>query len=233
MNPEYGRISELKKSKLKAIALLYAEVFGGEPWNEVWRCSSCGGFFGLNLTQKMPSPCCSQPLVAAYPEKETIEYINDELTKPFAQKRLFYAEGQLVGFAWGYQIPNTAYLAKEKWSRSRQTQEKIINAIGQYIDVNSPLYYISEVGVSPLFRRNGIGLQLTRSLLEQGLSLVGPVIFRTNWASPMMLIADRLEMTQIMGPIVEVNNGQILKTGEVAGFIDESYPERTLFIKLP
>ncbi len=233
MNPECGRTLELSKSKLKAIALLYAEVFGGEPWNEVWRCSFCGKFFGADLSLKTPSLCCGQPLSAAYPEEETIAYINRELAKPFAKKDLFYVEGQLAGFAWGYEVSSTNSLAKEKWPQSEETQQRVISGLSQYININSSLFYISEVGVSPLFRRNGIGFQLTQNLLKESVSLEKPVVFRTNWASPMMLIAERLAMTQVMGFTIRTDEGQILKTDEVVGFIDESYPERTLFIKLP
>jgi hypothetical protein len=233
MSPEYSQISGLEKPKLKAIALLYAEVFGGEPWNEVWRCSSCGKFFGPDLSLKTPSPCCGQPLSAAYPEEETIAYVNGELAKPLAKKDLFYVEGQLAGFAWGYEVSSTISLAKEKWPQSKETQQRVIKGLGQYVNVNSSLFYISEVGVSPLFRKNGIGFQLTQNLLKEGLSLEKPVVFRTNWASPMMLIAEKLAMTQIMGFTIRTDGGQILKTDEVAGFTDESYPERTLFIKLP
>lgn len=234
MNPEFYPRSELVNSLEKELASLYGEVFAVDPWNEVWRCPSCDRFYGLEYSQKTLSPCCSTPLTIAYPEKETINYIREELSKPHAKMEPFFSrEDQLVAFAWGYQISSAEILAAKKWPQSLEVQKKVIEAITEYVNPDFPLYYISEVGVSPLFRGNRIGFRLTQSLLNYGISLGEPVVFRTNWASPMMRIAARLEMTQIMGPKIEVVDNQIVKKGEVAEFTDEINPDRTLFIKLP
>jgi hypothetical protein len=232
MNPEYCQKPELSGFTAKKLASLYAEVFGAPPWNEVWRCPSCNRFYGSKYAQSSLSPCCSVLLTVAYPETETMSYIREEFSKPFAQKRLFYSkEGQLIAFAWGHQIENAAMLAQKKWPQSQKVQDKVIEAITKYANPEPPLYYISEVGVFPPFRGNRIGFQLTQDLLNYGASLGEPVVFRTNWESPMMRIAAHLEMIQIMGPKIKVVDNQIVKTGEIAGFIDEINPDRTLFIK--
>lgn len=234
MNSELCPRSELASSTEKSLVSLYAEVFAAEPWNEVWRCPSCNSFYGPEHLQSVPSPCCFTPLVIAYPERETVDYIRKELSKPYAKMESLYSEeNQLVAFAWGYQIPNAEILATKKWPQSVEVQKKVILAISEYVKPDFPLYYISEVGVSPGFRGNRIGFQLTQSLLDYGTSLGEPAVFRTNWGSPMMRIAARLKMTQIMGPKIEVVDNQIVKTDEVAEFIDEINPDRTLFLKLP
>ncbi len=232
--PELAKLPELKEQKEKELALLYAEVFGAPPWNEAWRCSSCNKFYGAEYSQGQPSPCCSTLLTIAYPEEETIDYIREELSNPSSQIKIIRSpENQLIVFAWGYQIENTKKLAQKKWTQSEEVQSKVIQTIAKYTSPESPIFYISEVGVSPSFRGNKLGLQLTQELLDFGLSLKKPVVFRTNWASPMMRIAKRLEMSQIMGPKIEVINNEIVKTGEIAGFLDDINSDRTLFISLP
>lgn len=233
---EFAQKTEiLSKAKAIELARLYAEVFGAPPWNEVWRCPSCSRFYGPEYSQNTPSQCCSIPLAIAYPKEEIMDYIREELLKPKARLGLFCSpEGKLVAFTWGYEIRNATVLAQKKWPQSQETQNQVIQVMAQFTNPEMPFYYISEVGVSPPSRGNGIGLQLTKDLLDYGIALLQePVIFRTNWASPMMRIADRLRMTQIMGPKIEVINNEITKTEEIAGFIDGINPDRVLFIKKP
>lgn len=234
MTAEYEKKPELSAVTAKQLATLYAEVFAAPPWNEVWRCPSCDRFYGPNYSQESLSPCCATQLINAYPEKQTIDYIFRELSQPLAQKRLFYSEkGQLMGFSWGYQLKDAMVLVEKKWPQSPKTQQEVTEAISSWSDPRQPLFYISEVGVAPSFRKRGIGFKLTRGLLDYGIALNKPVVFRTNWASPMARIAARLEMRQIMGPKITVVDNEIVKTREVAGFIDEINPGRTLFIKMP
>ena len=233
---DFGPVMQesIKNSDLPTLVRLYVEVFAAPPWNEVAKCPSCSKFYGPELQKASLSPCCLVPLSAAYPEQKTIEYILGEFSKPQAQTRFIDSiQGELVGFAWGYQIQNIHVLAQKKWPQSEETQNNVIQAITQYVNPNSQLYYISEVGILPSFRGNKRGTQLTQSLLEYGISQEMPVVFRTNWASPMMRIATNLEMMQMMGPKIKVADGQITKTEETANFIDKINPERTLFIKLP
>jgi len=234
MNPEYYSTLELKRSNLKRLALLFANVFGAPPWNEVWRCPECNRFYGPEDSKGTASPCCSIPLIVAYPENETVDYISKELSQPLAKlESVSRKNGQLEAFAWGYQFKDVYVFAQKKWPQSEELQAKVVAAIGKYTQPESPFYYLSEVGVSPPSRGNGIGLSLTSSLIGYGLEKGLPVIFRTNWASPMMRIAARLDMIQIMGLRINVVNNQIIKTGEIAEFIDEINQDRTLFIKLP
>jgi len=94
-------------------------------------------------------------------------------------------------------------------------------------------YQFPEVRVSPPLRGNGLGFRLTLDLWEYARKNKLPIVFRTNWASPMMRIAQRLEMKQIMGPRIQVVDNQITKTNEISGFLDRINPDRTLFINLP
>jgi hypothetical protein len=56
---------------------------------------------------------------------------------------------------------------------------------------------------------------------------------RTNWESPMVFIANRFGMTQIMGPEVEINKigKSIIKTDKtINNIIDTEIGERVLFL---
>jgi len=90
----------LSAVKLKKLAKLYAEVFSARPWNEVWRCINFNRFCGPEYVKGIPSPCCSIPLVEAYPEDETVNYILDELSQPLAKIELIDNRSeQLEAFA--------------------------------------------------------------------------------------------------------------------------------------
>ncbi len=235
MSPEYslGRNSELSDNTAREMARFYAEVFAAPPWNEVWKCGQCGRFYDQNYSQSESSPCCLYPLGEAYPEGETKEYIREDLEKPGYRAKLFYDnESKLVAFAWGYQTAGIENLAREKWPQSEETGMNVKAAVLSRGGIG-PLFYISEVGVAEACRGNGLGYNLTKSLLDLAKEAGIPTIFRTNYASPMMRIAQRLEMDQIMGPKIVVSGRQIITTGEIIGFKDGVNPDRTLFIKFP
>lgn len=233
-NPEFDTKSELAENQLERLAILYAQVFGAPPWNEVWRCPSCDRFYGPEYQVKTLSSCCGFPLTVAYPVEETMKYIRGELAKPQAKLEMgFSPEGELIAFTWGFSIINIADLAEKKWPQSETTQKQVVESVAKLYNCDLPLFYLSEIGISPSYRGQGLSTQMSQSLSSYGLSLRQAVILRTNWASPIMRVAQKLEMTQIMGPKVKTTPGLIEKTDQIAGFIDQVNPDRTLFIKLP
>lgn len=216
---------------LAETAALYAQVFAALPWNEVWCCIGCNTFYGKEYQQYSLSPCCKIPLGQAYPLKETVNYIAEEYSQPNAKTVWSFDEGKLVGFAWGYQVANPADLAAKKWPQSEKDQANVVTVLNKYTDSDQPLFYISEVGVSSEYRNRGIGFRITQALLNQGLELDLPVIFRTNWASPMVKIATKLGMDQIMGPQTKIVNNQVVKTKWLVNCLDSINEGRVLFIK--
>ncbi|MCW1948965.1 MAG: hypothetical protein KIH89_000735 [Candidatus Shapirobacteria bacterium] len=208
-------------------AKLYATVFSGPPWNESVKCSLDGQFKGLDTP--LGSRCsCGGIFVEAYPLEETVEYIKEESKKPkFKFQETVNAEGETIGFAWSY-LTTPTKLAQSKWDNS-DDQQKIINILEQKgIAPNQEIRYISECGVDPNFRGNGIA-----NLLTDIVSGPETTVYRTNCFSPMMAVATRLEFTQIMGPevIIDRSNKTIIETGRYINFLDNQNPQRTLFIK--
>lgn len=113
-------------------------------------------------------------------------YIQSELDKPIARASLAIADSTPVGFAWGYQsngFPESKYEPENR---------PIINSIIP----NRSFFYISEVGVSPDFRRQKIGSELIRRLVQDE-----NLLMRTLNVSPMLNIAlNQLKMTPIISP---------------------------------
>ena len=62
-------------------------------------------------------------------------------------------DGEVIGFTWGYEI--------SKNDLQEISGVKSLDIIFE----NSRVFYIDELGVSPLFRNKGIGEQLSRTLL--------------------------------------------------------------------
>lgn len=208
-------------------AKLYATVFSGPPWNEAVKCNLDGQFRGLDTPLGSSCPC-GGIFVEAYPLEETIEYIQKESKNPdFKFREMINVEGKTVGFAWSYLITPTK-LTQSKWDNFEDQQQVLSVLEQQGITANQPIRYISECGIDPNFRGNGIA-----NLLTSIVSGPETTIYRTNCFSPMMAVASRLEFTQIMGPevIIDRSNKTIIETGRYINFSDRQNPQRTLFIK--
>ncbi|KKU38120.1 MAG: hypothetical protein UY06_C0004G0031 [Candidatus Amesbacteria bacterium GW2011_GWA2_47_70] len=184
-SPTHMEIIKLSpESNLVPIARLYAQAFAGWPWFEVGLGPGCGEFRSEQPGQ--PCPCGCGTLSPAYPETETADYIIKEITKPLAVALLAVSNSQLAGFAWGFQMTGSQF-AQEKYKNS-SSRPQIIQTVG-----TQTYFYISEVGVDPLYQSNGAGTQLSISLAQGNLGL--PLLMRTNQASPMLKIAqNQLQM---------------------------------------
>lgn len=178
------------ESDLLLVARAYARVFAGWPWFEVGLGPGCGEF-----RSEQPGQSCScgcGPLTPAYPEPETAAYILTEITKPLAVALLAILDDRLAGFAWGFQITGPQF-AQEKYKKA-SSRPQIIQAVG-----TQTYFYISEVGVDPLYQGNGVGTQLSISLAQGNLGL--PLLMRTNQESPMLKIATtQLNMAPVIAP---------------------------------
>src|SRR3972149_7763438 len=104
-----GTETELLGSVAMAVAAIYAQVFAGEPWNEVSKCPSCGKFSAAKVGESCTnSECLEKPqLVEAYPLPETAAYVRSEVEKPGGILETLvlqdkWPEIQPVGFASGY-----------------------------------------------------------------------------------------------------------------------------------
>jgi hypothetical protein len=217
---------------IESIANLYAQVFAGPPWNEFCRCSCCNKFYGQEQSIGLPSPCCSEPLIEAYPLAETSDYIRKELAKENALLiYLLNPNNKIFGFAWGYQSTPQQF-AEEKYQTQemRRTIINLLNSAG--LPEELPIYYFSECGVEENNRRKGYANILTKKIIETANTLGLPLLMRTNCQSPMVAVAQKFGMKQFFGPEMIYQNSQIITTGRVINGMDLENPNRVLFIKI-
>lgn len=208
------------EQELMRLADLYALVFADPPWNEFTRSVGCNSFFGRESTIGDTCPNCGDSLIEAYPKIETALYINKELQKPNSILSLLKKEGEIIAFAWGFSIENPALLASQKY----QTEDMKRSIVGTLEANNIPgtFFYFSECGVSPNERGRGLSNQLCAAMTNQAERLGQPLVMRTNYQSPMVKVAAKFGMRQIMGPTPD----------GVANFLDGENPERVMFAKL-
>ncbi len=183
---------DIKSVRLRRdMAVLYAQVFAGEPWNERTRCPSCGAF-----SPEEGGLCtrCSTKLVPAYPVRNMIEYFKEELGKEGSV--LAYAlDGarRPVAFAWGY--PTSI----DQFVKSKYRTDGMRSLLTQLIqdEIGPDFFYFSECGVRPEMRRKGLATDVTGELLAAGAAMDMPILMRTNSASPMVRIATKVGMQQL------------------------------------
>jgi hypothetical protein len=223
----------IKDSKLiESIVNLYAKVFAGPPWNEFCRCSCCNKFYGQEQSIGLPSPCCSESLIEAYPLAETSDYIIKELAEKNALLTyLVNFNNEIFGFAWGYQsTPQQFAGEKYQTQEMRQTIINLLNSAGLHEEL--PIYYFSECGVEENNRGKGCANILTQEIIETAKFLGLPLLMRTNCQSPMVAVAQKFGMKQFFGPEMIYQNSQIITTERIINGTDLENPNRVLFIKI-
>lgn len=219
------------KKDLTPTAKLYAEVFAGPPWNEYTKCTGCKEFFGLESKPKLPCNNCGQELTLAYPINETERHIINEISRKDASIFVLKKQEDIIGFVWGFSYESPDDFVKEKY-RTSQMQNGIKSLLEEN-GITDEFFYFSECGVKMDQRGKKFSNILSGFLFEETRKIGLPVILRTNWASPMVTVARRFGMTQIMGPCIEIDkiNMKIAKRNEtVNNFADSEIEERVLFM---
>lgn len=201
-----------EKGKLAKIAGLYANAFAGDPWNEYKVCQN-GHYFGQKQSALTicANTSCGQPLKIAYPEDETVAYITKELTRQ--NGTLITCEdknGKVLAAGWGYVC--TAEELQAKYS-SPEMRQKVIEKIKTAKKVER-VFYLSEMMVDEAVRNRGMAKTITKRLYGTAQSLDLNLVMRTRRDSPMVKIAEKMQMSQL------------IKVGE-----DTDNPDRVLFIK--
>lgn len=207
------------EQELMQLASLYALVFADSPWNEFTRSPGCNSFFGRETAVGDACPNCSDNLTEAYPQGETALYINGELLKPKSILSLVKSEGELIAFAWGFSIEAPDQFVSQKY-QTEDMKRSIVGAL-EANNVSDSFFYFSECGVSPKERGRGLSNQLSAVMTKQAAILGLPLVMRTNFQSPMVRVAERFGMRQIMGPS---------PAGPV-NFMDAENMDRVLFVK--
>lgn len=216
---------------MEQLAKVYANVFAGPPWNENTQCQGCDQFFGLNT--QVGEACintCGNMLTEAYPLEETSEYISDETSRQDATARLIKVNGEIVAFSWGFVYPNPETFAGEKYKTA--TMQNIVKDTLIRSGINNSFFYISECGVQPDYRGQGLSNRLFQDLEDQRRTLGLPAMLRTNMDSPMIAVSTRFGLEQAFGPqiLVDQRNRKLISTGKLINGIDQENQARTLFV---
>lgn len=199
-----------EKDKLARIAELYANAFAGDPWNEYKVCQN-GHYFGLKQSELTSCTNCREPLKIAYPEEETVAYITKELTRQNGTLITFEDKnGKVLAAGWGYAC--TIEELQAKYS-SLEMRQKVVEKIKTAKKVER-VFYLSEMMVDEAVRKRGIAKTITKRLCGIAQSLDLNLVMRTRKDSPMVKIADKMQMSQL------------ITVGE-----DTENPNRVLFIK--
>lgn len=208
-----------EQDRLTNLAKLYAEVFAGPPWNEFTKSVGCDRFFGQDTRIGDPCPTCYDILQEAYPLEETILYIQKELSRPNAVLALLEKESLIIGFAWGFSYDSSTSFIEEKY-KTKEMKNNLSSLFTQF-RLSDSFFYFSECGVAPAFRRQGLSNGLSEELVRQAEILGQPLLMRTNYQSPMVHVASRFGMEQIMGS----------RGSSVINFQDMENKDRVLFLK--
>ena len=223
------RFQSFVTNEVEAVADLYADVFAGDPWNEVTRCA-CSKFYGAETNVGEPCPCNDCVLMAAYPRTETVGYIKKELGRTDARGFTIKEGNETVGFSWGFPYQSPGVFAFEKY-RTQEMREAIAATLYNS-GVEGRFFYFSECGVKESARGKGYSNALSKSLADSAKWSGLPLVMRTNVESPMTAVAQKFGMTQIMGPIPIINRdaGEIKAGNETVVGLDLENANRVLFM---
>lgn len=214
------------------LARTYEQVFAGPPWNEFKVCTGdgCGKSFGLEAKGQDICPCDKKAMLSAfYPRVETLESIKKETEREGAKIEVKYAEdGEIIGFVWGYPTRPEEFV-KEKY-KTDDGRTQITNLLSNQ-GIIGDFFYFSETGILPEFRGKGLSNEFAKIMVDAAFDTYLPLVMRTNWQSPMVAVAQRFNMQQIMGPKSVARNGEIYATGEIINMRDPENIERVLFTK--
>lgn len=194
------QIQSITPAEYEPVAKTYAQVFAGEPWREVSRCSQCGEFSSANPGDQEQCACGGEFSIEAYPLEETAEYVGKELSKPDAigllvsQLSLMVESIRVVnGFSWGFRMNQQDLQKKYRTDEMRDTVAALLINAGFF-------YYVSEVGVLPNLQGQGWGKRLTSSLVGQAEQIgYDQFVVRTNEDSAMRYILEKMGMQPILG----------------------------------
>jgi len=214
------------------LARTYEQVFAGPPWNEYKVCTGadCGRSFGLETQGQDVCPCPKEAMLSAfYPRIETLASISKEIEREGAKVEVKYGpNGEIIGFVWGYPTDAEGFTSEKYKTNEGQLQMKdLLSQNG----ISGNFFYFSETGIIPEFRGRGLSNEFAKIMVDAAFDTALPLVMRTNWQSPMVAVAAKFGMDQIMGPKSVARNGKVYATGETINMKDPENMERVLFTK--
>lgn len=184
-----------ERDKLIKISRLYANAFADWPWNEYKVCPE-GTYFGRQQAELTSCTNCSQPLKLAYPEEDTADYITKELSKAEGTLITFEEEnGGVLAAGWGYACSAEDLQAKYN---SSEMKEKVVDKIWRTAEKVERVFYLSEIMVDASVRKQGIATKIAKDLVVKAQFLRLNSVMRTRFDSPMVYIANNMQMAQVL-----------------------------------
>lgn len=162
------------------IARVYANVFASPPWNEAYKCTTCGNSFDAKRGNEQ---CCGSQVREYYPLAETSEDIRKSFALTRARVALALAdESSIVGFAWGWQ-DTLGTLNDERFRLPAEAFDRLVAQSG--FDPNDDVFYFSEFGVRSELRGQGIGRTMLQKLFSSvDVDSAKGLVMRTSKKSP-------------------------------------------------
>lgn len=149
---------------VRGLVRVYQEAFGGEPWNEGYKCPLCEAIFPLSFTETICPPCRSNDnkqieLVEYWPAEQVMADFYAEMAKPGAICVVDCGQAgpdwPVRGFAWGYDL-----------TVGPATEQKL-ESPGLSDLVTGTFFYLDECAVLPSYQSQGRGKVLLGAIFSQ------------------------------------------------------------------
>jgi len=160
---------------VEAIASVYQQSFGGEPWNEGYLCPVCAKTFALTFNGKTCPMCAERSrtvlLVEHWPKSKIVSDFYREMQKRDPVCFAALADGKVVGFTWGYSVNVDPDL------------DTHLDAPNLHQLIEGDFFYLDECAVTPSHQRKGWGKWLVSCIIQE--SRWERFLLRTMNDSPM------------------------------------------------
>lgn len=149
---------------VRGLVKVYKEAFGGEPWNEGYKCPLCEAIFPLSFTETICPLCRNNDnkqikLTEYWLTEQVLADFYAEMAKPGAICVLDCSQVDsnwpVCGFAWGYDL--TVNLVTEQNLESPGLSNLITGTF----------FYLDECAVLPSYQSQGRGKVLLEAIFSR------------------------------------------------------------------
>ncbi|MFA6521817.1 MAG: GNAT family N-acetyltransferase, partial [Candidatus Gracilibacteria bacterium] len=152
-----------------AIASVYQQSFGGEPWNEGYLCPLCESVFASTPTLSTCPKCTEQSLsvlvVEYWPISKVVSDFYREMKNPNPICTVAQSDDGVIGFAWGYQVSAGSDL------------DKYLDAPDLRQSLRGDFFYLDECALTPFHQGRGVGKLLVKQIFRE--QKQGRILLRT------------------------------------------------------
>jgi GNAT superfamily N-acetyltransferase len=159
MNISIQQVDPFSDSEtVRGIVAAYQRTFGGEPWNEGYVCSVCGGMFPLGKVRACCPSCTGQGksvlLVDYWPTSKITSDFYREMARPEALCIVAKDGDNVVGFIWGYRMVVDEHI------------DDHLEAPGLSRLISGEFFYLDDAAVIPEYQLQGLGKKLVARMLQ-------------------------------------------------------------------